>query len=358
MSPGDGQRNTSLRFEEITIWRTKLPDVKHGILPPHDDRPNPLVADSMVYASVFAPGAVCALERSTGKLLWRKELPKLGSSSVHLAGEILFAKTAHTLYALNPVNGATIWSFCPYGDSGEWLYSSPTVYRKRVFIGDRCGYLHCLDLSTGQSRWKQLTNKAKNNDVNSTPIILKGLVIVGTNAKKAVAYYAETGKRAWTCPLDGPSVFGPLVFHGLTAVFTDSVYLLRPENGKIVQKFSWKNDGPMTVACTPRKIIAILRGKWPPEGGVELTGVSMKGTQFSKTIRASVPFLRYAAETKLLYISHLEGIDLYEPARGAIICRIEHGERPEDVGPVDVQDGMVYALTGEGEVFALRHPRI
>jgi outer membrane protein assembly factor BamB len=343
-------------LEEIAIWQTKLPEVKHAILPPNNDRPNPLVGNSMVYVSVFAPGTVCALDRATGKLIWRKEIPKLGGSAVHKAGGKLFAQTSHTLYALNPNTGDTIWSFCPYGDAHEWIYSAPTIYRNRVFIGDRCGYVHCLHLRSGRRCWTKRTNRAKNDDVNSTPLISNGLVIVGTNAKKAFAYDPETRKQVWVRPLDGPSVVGPLSFQGLAAVFTDSIYLLKPKDGTIARKFSWRNDGVTGAASTPKYIIAKLRGQWPPSGTEELVAVNKDGIQFSKAIRASVPLLRYSGNTKLLYISHLHGIDIYRPETGDLIWRIKGRPRAEGFGPIEVKNHGMYALSGDGYVYSLRHP--
>jgi hypothetical protein len=44
-------------FNDLALWRVKLPHVKHAILPPSNDRPNPVVSDSMVPASIFSPGA-------------------------------------------------------------------------------------------------------------------------------------------------------------------------------------------------------------------------------------------------------------------------------------------------------------
>ena len=207
------------RFDDLAIWKTRLPSVEHAVLPPGNNRPNPLVIGKVVYVSVFSQGAVCALERETGNLLWRKEIPKFGGSAVHLARGKLFAKTANTLFALEPETGKTIWSFCPYGESGESIYSDPTVSGNRLFIGDRRGYLHCLDTRTGHIHWQTLTNTAKNDDVNSTPIVVKALVAVGTNANMAAAYDIKTGREVWKRNVNGPSVFGPLLFRDLLVVF-------------------------------------------------------------------------------------------------------------------------------------------
>jgi len=259
---------------------------------------------------------------------------------------------------LEPETGKTIWPFSPYGESGESIYSQPTIYRNNLFIGDRRGYLHCLNSETGTTRWKQLTNRAKNCDINSTPVVVNGLVIVGTNANMAAAYDARTGKRVWARRLDGPSGFGPLLCRGFLAVLTDSIYLLRPENGEVVRKFSWKDDSVSHAESTPRDIIAILRGNGPPVGDVRLVGLNKTGIRFTETCRAFVAFLRYAAETKLIYVSHLEGIDVRHPETGLISCKIERRTSSAGNGPVDLKHNIIYVLTSDGYVYALRHPPV
>lgn len=312
----------------------------------------------MVYASVFSPGAICALERKTGELVWRREIPRFGDSAVHLAQGRLFAKTANTLYAIEPKTGKTIWSFCPYGDSGESIYSEPTIYRNSLFMGDRRGYLHCLNSQTGKTRWKQLTNRAKNCDLNSTPIVVNGLVIVGTNANIAVAYDARTGKRVWARRLDGPSILGPLLCRGLLAVFTHSTYLLRPKDGEVVRRFSWKGDGITHADCMPKDILVILGGYRSPNGTVRLVGLNETGIRFAVTSRTFVASLHYAAETKLIYVSHLHGIDVRRPERGDIAYKIERRTSLGGNGPVDVKRNAIHVLTDDGYVYALRHPGI
>ena len=44
-------------------------DVELAALPSSNMRPNPLVADDKLFVSVSRPGAVCALDRNSGKLL-------------------------------------------------------------------------------------------------------------------------------------------------------------------------------------------------------------------------------------------------------------------------------------------------
>jgi outer membrane protein assembly factor BamB len=248
-------------FRDLTVWRTKLPDVQFGVLPPSNTRPNPLATEDRVYASMFASGAICALERDRGKLIWRRELQKYGGTSPYLSGGRLFVKSSNTLFALQPDSGELLWSFGPYGTDGESIYSSPSVHENRVYIGDRQGYLHCLDAESGRTMWRRLTNRA-HGDVNSTPVLLDGLVTVSTNAKTVVAYDALSGKLTWKQKLDGPSTFGPLIHGNSILAVSESLYLISPR-GKVRHRFSWKDERVAEADTTPRSIVLTF---WPKLG--------------------------------------------------------------------------------------------
>ena len=347
----------SYSFDDLTLWRAELADVKHAILPPSDDRPNPVVTDSMVVASIFSPGAVCALERKTGKILWRTEIAGFAGPSVYCVNGSMFAKSSHSLYALKPDSGEILWTFCPYGPSGETMYSSPTAHGQSIFIGDRRGILHCLDIRTGRTLWQRRTNRTKNDDVNSTPLIRAGLVIVGTNANRAVAYHVQTGEIAWVRQLDGPSVFGPLPFQKLAAIFTDSIYLLELETGEIIRKYSWKDDSITVATSTPSKIVGTLRRRSTQSGDATLVGVNGARIQYSTIHKNWWWAMRYSPKTNLVYLSHLSGVYACDPNDGRLVCDIRLAEdRPEGLGAVEVHKKTIYALTGTGQVYALRHP--
>jgi hypothetical protein len=159
--------------------------------------------------------------------------------------------------------------------------------------------------------------------------------------------------------LDGPSVVGILAFQGLAAVCTDSIYLLEPKTGKIARKFSWKDAGIRQVTTTSKSLVGTLAGNWTQEGKTELVAVGKARIQFSSVHNCWVSFARYAPESKLVYISHLNGLYVWRPDDGRLICDIRLSEkRPEGVGLVEVKAKVIYALTATGSVFALRHPRV
>lgn len=345
-------------FDDLAIWRVKLPQAKFAVLPPSSNRPNPLATDDVVYASVFSPGAVVALERCTGKVIWHRNLPKFGGPSVYLSHGTLLATTANTVHALNPETGETRWSFCPYGESGETIYSQPTVQKGHVFIGDWYGFLHCLDFETGKTKWKTLTSRAKNRAVNSTPVLSNGLVIISTNAKRAAAYDIKTGKVQWISRVDGPSSFGPLLCGDILVVVTNSVYLLQPNSGKIVRKFSWRSKRVRGAECVRRGIVATVVHSQPSDGSTKLVGLDLNGVRLNSTFRAFVTFVRYVRETKLIYLSHLEGIDIRLPETGALVFEIQRKARTAGNGLIDVRQNGIYVLTMDGYVYALRHPSL
>ena len=347
----------TLTFEEVTVWQTELPDVKFAVLPPGNTRPNPVIANDRLFVSVFSPGAVCALERDTGRLIWRQELGKFSGASVYFYERKLFANSPHTLYSLHPDSGEIRWSFCPYGPDGEWIYSSPTIYEGNLYIGDRKGFLHCLDSSTGETIWSKRTNSDENDDVNSTPVVVNGLVIVPTNANIVVAYEAITGEDAWEQKVDGPSIFGPLLHKGLLVVVAvESLYLLDPTSGKVRQHFQWKGDNIAFAESTGRDVVVALRGAWPPKDSSEIAFLNESGIHRTVSLTGHCIDFRYFPDKALLYASHFQGVDLLSPDAAEILCKLTTTGREGDTALVDVQGDRIYVLTGDGSVHALRHP--
>jgi outer membrane protein assembly factor BamB len=347
----------TLTFEELTVWRTELPDVEFAVLPPGNTRPNPLIVDDKLLVSIFSPGAICALDRATGRLTWRTELGKFSGASVYFYDRKLFAHSPHTLYSLHPESGEIRWSFCPYGTDGEWIYSSPAIDQGNLYIGDRKGFLHCLDSNTGETIWSKLTNSDENDDVNSTPLVVNGLVIVPTNAKIVVAYEAVTGKDAWEQKVDGPSIWGPLLHKALVVVLAiESLYLLDPTSGEVRQHFQWEGNNIAFAESTGRDVVVALRGAWPPKDNSEIAFLNESGIHRTAILAGHCACFRYSAEIGLLYASHLQGVDLLSPDTGEILCKLTTAGRDGDTALVDVREDRIYALTGDGSVHALRHP--
>lgn len=340
-------------FSESTVWKTKLPDVEHALLPSSIPRPNPLVVGSRLFVSLFSPGAVCALELDTGTFIWRRPLDGLGCDSVFYADGRLFAKTAYTLYALSPKNGSDLWSFCPYGTEHEWIYSHPAIEGNRLFIGDRRGVLHCLNVESGETLWRVQTNR-KGANVNSTPLLVDGLAVVGTNARTVMAFEMETGRRTWKRSIDGPAGFGLLRHRGSVVVVTDSIYLISPSTGAVERYIKSHNWSIAYVEVVGENLWALVSA--PPYTGLQRLVVWDACGEVIKTViqKALCPALRYIPRKRLAYLSHLNGITVLDANANAVadLRRL----RSEGIGVVDVRANTIYAATRRGYVYGLRHP--
>jgi outer membrane protein assembly factor BamB len=360
---------TQYSFDDLAIWRTTLNGVRHAILPPSSDRPNPRLGDGMLFVSVFAPGCVYALDAATGEICWRRELPYLGSSSVNLAGDVLLAKTAQALYALEPASGRIRWEFCPHGANGETLYSQPALDGRRLFIGDRVGWLYCLDIETGQTNWKRETPDACHRDVNATGIVVAGLVIIATNAGLALAYSVEDGRPVWQCKLDGPCTNHLFLNKKQVIAATESLYFLEPVTGELQDHVQWPGLAVAFAAGTPSHVVLFRQPSWDQgkrnnkadrRRAKAETVFVLEGTRLIREFRCSgyASAMRFSLATGLLYVSGLRGLDILDPGTGEWLHTLRTSEAAGGFGLPDVTEDRIYVIDGKGVVCALRHPNL
>ena len=284
----------------------------------------------------------------------------LGGATAYLYNGRLFVKSFHTLYALHPENGKVLWAFCPYGTRHETMYSSPTGHQGRIYIGDRKGFLHCLDAAAGQTFWKFRTSRARDCEVNSTPLIASGSVMVTTNAKSAIACDPATGRLNWRQRLDALSAFGPMSWRGLLVAKARSVYFLDPHSGEIRRCLRLRNNGARFVECTPDSVIVVVKGDRPLIEMSNLVLLSKSGTERNIPIAGFCLGLRYSAEKRLLYATLYGGeIDLVHPVTADILCKLKPpGIAYPGMAHPGVKGDAIYTMTGGGHVYALKHPPI
>jgi outer membrane protein assembly factor BamB len=337
------------------LWKTKLPGIKNAILPSNTTRSNPLVVGDLVFASVFAPGFVCAARRKTGELLWLNPLDSLGSGSVLLHGRNLYATSNRTLYALNPKTGQVRWEFSPISDPGEWLYSSPTARAGRVFIGDRCGHLHCLDAKTGGRLWRRMTSKGRNNQTNSTALVTADLVIAANNQGMVVCYSSKTGKTIWRQKVDGACIGELLRLKSRVIVAANSLYAIDQKTGRICDKWNFPLKTIRSVAVVRSRIAAILGADFgmlpsawndPSAFNGELV-ILERGQETARRKLNGTPCLRANAEDGWLYtVTHSE-MNAFDPFDASVLAA-----RRGEIAQPAVLERRLYGLTRDGVLFA------
>jgi outer membrane protein assembly factor BamB len=352
-------------IDDLVLWRHSLEGVKHTIEPPHTLRPNPLVVGDMVIASVFSPGSIHAVDRATGEGRWMLSTDGLASSSVTYAEGTLYGMSSYTLYAIDPLSGQVRWTFCPYGRDHEWIYSSPTISDGRLFLGDRAGYLNCLDATSGKVLWRRQTSRSQKRRVHSTAVVFGDLVIVATTVNSVVAYETTTGRPVWRSRLDSYSSYELLSWKdGVLVQTIESLYLLHPKSGEVLHRWHWSDKkveaavvaGDVLLIITEQRDASNANIHGSAQDNVEIKCLRGDEVIFEGLTSESVRGVRRSQETSLFYILGYDGLFILEAGAGGRIQEIRNKQGLLYPGLPDVKDGVIYMLGRDKTLYALRHP--
>jgi len=368
------QARETHNIASLTIWRRKLRGVEFAVRATQDSRANPLVGDSLLFACIWSPGAVVAVERQTGRQVWRRSLPPLAHDSVLLADDVLCTHNLRQLFALDPTSGQTAWTWHPPGDDQESLHGSPTVAGGRLFIGDQSGRFWCLDAASGDVLWVH-ESSPDTGTINCTPMVIHSLAVFATTDCFAVACDVRNGREVWRERLDGPVSGELLRFKGGIAVRTFwSAYVLDPRDGQVAHRFHWRGrylrhliaarDTLMvttqraqgTMSMEPYSVLGAAPAGEPSRLMIGLNG---DGEVFRQPCPARLLALRWSPETGLIYESRGDGLGILDPRTGE---RMHDLVAPGSIwdsvycGPVDVHERIIYMLDVRGNLRALEHP--
>jgi hypothetical protein len=353
-----------------TLWTTKIPGVSIAHSPDRSGRPNLVASGGRLFASIVSPGQVVAVDAETGAIQWQHRLGRplpnrsCGSACVrdgglvhgHVlpAGDVLYAKTPQTLYCLDARTGDERWSFCPYGEDHEWMYSAPEVAAGRLFIGDRQGWLHCLEADSGRPVWRVLTSQAENNQVNAPPLADRDVVYVANNAGLLLAYEQASGRLCWQASLDGPCSHRPSLALQAVVAYTDqSVALFDPHDGRRLMR-SWNLRGRhhIAAACGTSDSVFVLL-----EAPNRWVRVDARGQSVAEAPAPRYPrTIRYSAASRLLYVTGYHSVEVFDPLSGATVASLSSSEILS--GGPEVTSEALFVLGGRGTLRALRHPQI
>ncbi|MBK5115274.1 MAG: PQQ-binding-like beta-propeller repeat protein, partial [Candidatus Heimdallarchaeota archaeon] len=123
---------------------------------------SPAIADGALYVLSQEPnsGALYKLEKNTGNLVWRKEIPYQevfwGGTDLHASpavaeGKVFTSSNIKEYYAINATTGEVEWTY-RNDYAGEFILCSPIYNEGRVFLVDHFSIV-CVDSETGNTIW-------------------------------------------------------------------------------------------------------------------------------------------------------------------------------------------------------------
>jgi outer membrane protein assembly factor BamB len=145
---------------------------------------------------------------------------------------------------------------------GNGPRATPTISGKRIYTVGAEGWLHCLDLESGQKIWsRSLTADYQVPrsffGAGSSPVVEGDLLLVNVGGKAAgiVAFARETGREVWRATRDGASYASPVATtidgRRHTIFFTrEGIVVLDPATGAIDFQKRWRSRSNASVNAT------------------------------------------------------------------------------------------------------------
>jgi hypothetical protein len=113
---------------------------------------------------------------------------------------VYIGATDGKMYSFGATTGKLRWS----QSTGGYVYSSPAVWRGRIYVGSYSHWFFCMNAATGNILWQFKAN----GPISGSPTVISGRVYFATLRGTTYALDARTGGRLWTYP-DGK--YSPVV---------------------------------------------------------------------------------------------------------------------------------------------------
>ena len=205
--------NTIVRREP---WPTYGFDLQRSHVAPFDHRPpfrllwtmhglhNLEYPPVVAYGRIFLPqqrGRFFAVNPQTGGILWSKSYRRCAAASPTVYGGRVYQPFMHPLpcrkhqpgasgflVALHPLNGKEFWRF-----RAGAIESSPLVVKGLLYFGSWDRNVYAISAKTGKKVWSFRTD----DRVVAAPAYAGGTIYIGTNGGRLYALSARTGKLKW-----------------------------------------------------------------------------------------------------------------------------------------------------------------
>jgi len=205
-----GSADGMLRAFDIATGQQKWKLIAgSNLVPPHARFANGV----LVFASYSQ--YVGAVNASTGKLLWRKDLGAEFDGLPCIDNGIAYFRTAGVLYALDLKTGEQRWStdIEAWGGQQQGILPSPAAGDGIVCFPGVGNSLVALDAKTGKQKW---TFEAQGPV--APPAVGQGMVCFGSQDSSVYGLDAKTGKQLWKCDVGQPLITQTVLHSGVAYV--------------------------------------------------------------------------------------------------------------------------------------------
>lgn len=111
------------------------------------------------------------------ELVWEHQGVEVSGTPSVVEGVVYFADWDGAVYAKNAEDGSEVWTSQNADQVG--ITASLSVGDEKIFIGDQQAFLHAIDRSTGSFLWSVQLDDHPNASLQSSPIPIDDMVIVG-----------------------------------------------------------------------------------------------------------------------------------------------------------------------------------
>lgn len=117
------------------------------------------------------------------------------------------------------------------------IFSSPVVYKGKVYTADDLGRINCYSLKSGRLLWSHHTH----GRIFGTPAIDKGILVAGSANNRIYGINAITGELCWQIKTRRPVVSAVAIDKGIAYIgASDSTFrAIRVKDGRLI----WKSGG-------------------------------------------------------------------------------------------------------------------
>jgi outer membrane protein assembly factor BamB len=217
------------------IWRRRIGSLSAS---------TPAVAGDMVYATVLEDrkgsgrGRMVAMRLKTGKIVWSRAFNSRSESSPLVDhGKVYVGTEGGLLFSLSGTTGHVQWTYRAAGA----IKGSPTLSGGNLYFGDYGGHVQAVRTSNGHKVWSTSSggNFLRAGTFYATAAVAFGRVYIGSTDGREYSFSARDGKLAWakqtgryvysSAAVQNVDGAGPTVFFGS---YDGTCYALDARSGK------------------------------------------------------------------------------------------------------------------------------